>query len=374
MRALVVSPYLYPEGGGLERYAHHVGVELEKLGVSLTSVGHARESFRDENRVGVEPAFRLSNTPLHPRFARVVRDLIRESRPDVVHAHSPVPGAAELAWWAARKEGVPFVVTYHAGALLSGSPLFSLPARLHANTIERAMLSRAHGRIAVSRFVAERVCPDLSWRIAPPGVDSTRFSPGGSPVAGRVLFVGPASRSYAWKGLDVLVEAVRRVRGARLRVVGDGDLADRFRALGVDVVGRVSEERLVREYREASVVVLPSVTDAESFGMVLAEANACGRPVIGSRVGGIPCFVREGENGLLVKPRSVSDLATAIGLVLNNDSFASALGARGRALVEREHQWGGVARVTLDALVTAASSSGRRRRIASRAATPRWLQ
>lgn len=374
MKALVVSPYLFPEGGGLERYAHNVGTELEKLGVGVTFVGHAAESFRDDARTGVKPAFRLSNTPLHPRFARVVRDLIRESRPDVVHAHTPVPGAAELAWWAARKEGVPFVVTYHAGALLSGNPLFSLPARLHALSLERVMLSTAHARIAVSKFVAESVAPHLHWSVAPPGVDAVRFSPGGSPVPGRVLFVGPASRSYAWKGLDVLVEAVRMVSGARLRVVGNGDLAEHYRGLGVDVVGRVEDEQLVREYREASVVVLPSVTNAESFGMVLAEANACARPVIGSRVGGIPSFVRPGQNGLLVTPGSASDLATALGLVLHHRSFASALGARGRAIVEREHRWEDVARATLNAFVTATSSRGPRKMIASRSATPRRLQ
>src|SRR5438874_4405429 len=98
------------------------------------------------------------------------------------------------------------------------------------------MLARwSDARIAVSRDVAERAFRGLDSTLAPPGVDLDRFSPGGEPVPGRVLFVGPASRAYRWKGLHVLADAVETLPGASLRVVGEGDLAERYRARGVDV-------------------------------------------------------------------------------------------------------------------------------------------
>jgi rhamnosyl/mannosyltransferase len=252
------------------------------------------------------------------------------------------------------------VLTYHAGVLRSGSPLLAAPAAAHRATLERAMIASAGGRIAVSAFVARSVFAGRSHALAPPGVDARRFAPGGSPVPGRVLFVGPASRAYAWKGLSVLAAAVARMPGARLRVVGEGDLADRYRARGVDVVGRVDEDRLVEEYRSSSVVALPSTSPAESFGMALAEANACGRPVVGSRVGGIPCFVRDGFNGLLVEPGDPDALAASLRRVLEDGPLAARLGANGRALVEKEHRWEDVARRCLDAFTAACAPASRR--------------
>lgn len=367
MRIMLVSPYLHPQGGGLERYAATVGDTLAREGHDITIVGHADEPVDEVRggvrRIGLQPALRLSNTPLRPRMHRELRRLMRLERFDVVNAHTPVPGAAEMAWWAARRESTPFVLTYHAGELQSGSPLFAAPARFHRQTMERAMIASADGRIAVSDYVARSVFTGFESTLAPPGVDVTRFTPGGSPVPGRILYVGPAARAYAWKGLHVLTDAVDIVRArfpeAHLRAVGDGDLAESYRARGVEVTGRVDDARLVDEYRAASVVVLPSVTTAESFGMVLAEANACGRPVVGSRIGGIPCFVRDGDNGLLAEPGDAGSLAAAIERLLGDPALAASLGERGRQRVQCEHAWPSVASRCLRAFTEASTRAGR---------------
>jgi len=367
VRILLVTPYLHPEGGGLERYAAMVGTTLAASGHEVTLVGHTSEPMDEERGhvrcIGLPPALRISNTPLRPRMHRELRRLLRAEHFDVVNAHTPVPGAAEMAWWAARREGTPFVVTYHAGELRSGSSLFAVPARFHRHTMERAMIVNADARIAVSDFVARRVFHGLKSTLASPGVDTERFTPGGTPVPGRILYVGPVARAYAWKGLSFLTEAITLLRArfptAHLRAVGDGDLAERYRACGVVVTGRVDDARLVDEYRAASVVALPSVTDAESFGMVLAEANACGRPVVGSRVGGIPCFVRDGDNGLLAEPGDAASLAERLARILSDPELARALGARGRARVELEHSWAGVSQRCLGVFTEVCARAGR---------------
>lgn len=357
MRVLVATPWLHPKGGGLERYAHTLAEHLARGGARVTCVGHA-EAPLDEStpeglrRVAVPPAYRLSNTPLSLALRRRVARLLREEDFDVVNVHTPVPGTAEMVAGAARRAGVPYVVTYHAGMLgPPGGPL-ALAARVHRALFERRMLARASGLVAVSPYVAEHVFGGRPCAIIPPGVDVDRFAPrGGAPVPGRILFVGPVSRAYAWKGFGVLFDAFCRlapyVPEARLRAIGGGDLVPHHMALArqrglaerVEFVPRVDDDRLAREYNEAAVAVLPSTSPAESFGMTLAEANACGRPVVGSDVGGIPSFVEDGVNGLLARPGDAASLAAAITRLLEDRGLAQRLGDAGREKVLARHRW-----------------------------------
>lgn len=119
--------------------------------------------------------------------------------------------------------------------------------------------------------------------------------------------------------------------------------------------GRLSHGALVRAYQAATVTTLPSTRPAEAFGLVLAEANACGRPVVGTRMGGIPDFVRHGENGLLVEPGDAAGLAEALLTVLRDPALAARLGAEGRRRVLAEHGWEGLVDRTEDALREALS-------------------
>ena len=179
--------------------------------------------------------------------------------------------------------------------------------------------------------------------LVPPGVDCRLFTPpeSGTVRDRRVLYVGRVERTSRWKGLHVLVESLTRLRelvpGVGLDIVGDGDDVDHLRrraaALGVaDLIswhGRVSHRELPGHYRRAGVTVLPSLTESESFGMTLVEAMACGCPVVGSAVGGIPFVVRDGVDGLLVPPGDPAALAEALAAVLDRPA------ARGRPGIGR---------------------------------------
>jgi glycosyltransferase involved in cell wall biosynthesis len=312
------------------------------------------------------PRARLGNTPLHPAFARRVRRELRRHRPDVVLAHTPVPFPAEMAYRAARREGIPFVVTYHAGRLRGSTPLLDGLAAVDRATLERSMLAGSRGLIAVTPYVRDRALARQAGRVAlvPPGVDHAIYKPNGlhRSEAG-ILFVGPLDSSYRWKGVDVLMDAFEQVRSHRpdatLTLVGRGDRATEFQRRAAEdprlrVLGRLSDEAIVREYRRAAVLALPSTTDAESFGMVLAEANACGAPVVASRVGGIPCFVREGDNGLLAEPGDADDLARALLHVIEHPDEARLMGQRGRRRVVAEHDWDDLTARTEAVLVDAA--------------------
>lgn len=382
MRVLLATPWLHPGGGGLERYARTLGLHFAQAGHDVTLLGHSDEpryEFDGEMRVvGVAPKAQLSNTPVSLGIHRAARRILRAAPHDIVNVHTPVPGTAELVALAARRSRVPYVVTYHAGRLGAPPGVLSLAANLHRHVFERSMIARAAGRIAVSPYVAERVFGRHASDLIPPGVDAERFRPLARPVPGRILYVGGVSRAYAWKGLGTLVKAFERLapfhKEAHLRIVGTGDLVEHYarRALHkqlderVTFVGRVEDDALAREYSEASVVVLPSITDAESFGMVLAEANACERPVIGSDIGGIPFFVRDGENGLLAPPGDAHALSSAIANVLSDPRAARAMGRAGRERVVQEHRWETLAQRTLEAFQQAAT----RRRGLRRARSP----
>ncbi len=355
MKILISTPYLHPEGGGLERYADAMAHQWTASGHDVTQLGFAHheryEYERGFRRIGVAYAARVSNTPVGLDLHRKARELLRRETFDLVNGHAPVPGAAEAAYYAARRARVPFVATYHAGRLAGGSFALDLIAAAHRGTLERSMLTGAAGRIAVSEYVRSRALEGLTSEVIPPGVDIAWLREIAPRVRGRILFVGPVSRAYAWKGFRVLFSAFERIASERplfhLRVVGGGDLVEHYRAratrLGiarrVTFMDRVSDEMMPREYSRAEVVVLPSVSDAESFGMVLAEANACSRPVVASRIGGVPDFVQHGVNGLLVEPGDPEGLARALLRVLDEPDLAHDLGAAGRELVSREHQW-----------------------------------
>lgn len=356
MRVLVASPWLHPKGGGLERYAHTMALHLARQGAGVTCVGHMDAPLDEATpegvrRIAAPPAYRLSNTPLGLTLARRVARLLRQEDFDVVNVHTPVPGTAELVATAARRAGVPYVVTYHAGMLGPPSGPLAAAARVHRALFERRMLSRAAGLVAVSPYVAEHVFDGRPCAVIPPGVDVERFAPRGASVPGRILFVGPVSRAYAWKGFSVLFEAFCRlapfVPEAHLRAIGGGDLVAHYEALAqqrglshrVEIVPRVDDDRLAREYNEAAVAVLPSTSAAESFGMTLAEANACGRPVVGSDAGGIPSFVEHGVNGLLARAGDTTALAAALTRVLEDRHLAHRLGQAGREKVLARHRW-----------------------------------
>lgn len=370
MRILAVTPSYDPEGGGLERYAHAILARLAAQGHDVHALAFTRGEPRSLEREGVRvelarPTLRIGNAPVEPGFAQRVARVIAQERPDVVLAHTPVPFPAEMASRAARRAGVPFVVTYHAGRLRGSTPMLDGLAAIDRMTMERRMLATSRRLIAVSPFVRDHALARQSERttVIPPGVDAARHRPGEGRTSAGILFVGPLDRSYRWKGVDVLADAFHIVRRslpyATLTLVGRGDRVAEFtrRAKhepGLLVVDRkLSEDGLIREYQRAAVLVLPSLTDAESFGMVLAEANACGTPVVGSRIGGIPDFVHDGDNGLLARPGDAHDLADQLQIILGDPAQARAMGRRGRQRVERDHDWDDLGRRTEEVLAEA---------------------
>ena len=354
IRVAEVTPYYPPSVGGLERYTQQVARALRDdpgfdVVVITTGTGRRTTTAVEDGVtvVRLAPWLKLSNSPVNGWWPVQLRRLLARHRVDVVHAHAPTPYLADVASYVSGSR--PVVLTYHAGSLVKGVG-GGVDALLR--TYERHVLPRVVAR-ADRVLAVSTVC--LPWaegrRFAPPGVDTSVFVPGPPPASPTVMYAGRLQRSSRWKGVQVLVEAfasvVDAVPDARLVLVGDGDdvphLREQAATLGVadrvELAGSLHGDDLVRAYQQASVVVLPSLTESESFGMTLVEAMSCGRPVVGSAVGGIPEVVRDEVDGLLVPPGDPAALAGALRRVLTDDELQARLGAAGRAAAEDTWDW-----------------------------------
>jgi glycosyltransferase involved in cell wall biosynthesis len=179
------------------------------------------------------------------------------------------------------------------------------------------------------------------------GVDTENFQADPIRPAGRrILWVG---RMTEEKGTQYLIRAMKRISAAypdaRLRLVGDGPLRKDLEELVVDLglsgaisfAGQKSHSEIAGIYSASDIVVVPSLS--EGLPMVLLEAMASGRPVVATRVGGIPELVDPGRNGYLVAPGSADEIALRVIELLGHPELAAEMGAASRTLVESAHSW-----------------------------------
>lgn len=244
---------------------------------------------------------------------------------DVIHAHWFIPQGIVQSCF----KNPPFIVTGHGGDVtgMNKGIMRKLKARV---------LKRAAGVTAVSSHLADvlhDIDPNVKIDILPMGCDTSKFGPEhrvenyfGQGDKKVVLFVGRLAEK---KGVTYLIEAMKQVNDALLIVAGDGplheQLVEQAKPLGdkVRFIGSKTHMELLQIYASADVFVVPSIQaqngDMEGTPTVIVEAMASGVPVIGSRSGGIPAVVCDGQNGLIVEPGDVQGLSKAISKMLMDD-------------------------------------------------------
>jgi len=212
---------------------------------------------------------------------------------------------------------------------------------------------RLHGSIAVSpaaRRYVNNTFPG-EYEIIPNGIDFDHFTTKYAPLPQyqdgklNILFVGRLEKR---KGLRYLLEAYGKLKWElpeiRLIVVGPGNPdKESYRILSsqnlqdVEFVGRVSYEDLPRYYASADIFCSPA-TGAESFGIVLLEAMAAGKPVVASDIEGFRGVMTDGEQGLLVPKKDSDALANALGKLAQDSELRSKLGSQGNKTAE-DYRW-----------------------------------
>lgn len=345
----VVAAYFYPKIGGLENYAYLLAKKLKESGrykLSIITSNYAGSGYHKEVIDGMTvhrlPIWlKVSNTPINLSWYWWVKRIYAIEKPDLVHVHSPVPYLPDVAALAAKD--IPVVLTFHSGSMLKGIWHIDTLIALYEKIFLRKLFSRANAVVAISREYARRVFPQFENKtyFIPTGVDLKRFTKTPLPETEVVTYVGRIEHHSSWKGIEELIQAMAIVIKDRpqvsLELVGGGDALEHYRervaALGiaesVKFSGPQIGENLVEAYQRSSVVVLPSTSDAEAFSIVLVEAMASGRPIIGTSIGGTPQVIEHGKNGLLVPPKDPKKLAEAILAVLSDKSLAVSLADTG---------------------------------------------
>jgi glycosyltransferase involved in cell wall biosynthesis len=279
-------------------------------------------------------------------------------RYDVVHAHWLVPNAA-MVRDVVRAHHVPLVVSLH------GSDVFVAERLAPARRLARAAFHASGAITACSRDLHERAlrlgAHPARTRTLPYGVDVSAFSAPLRPHLREGLGVMPGEflvlgfgRLVEKKGFRYLIEAAARVPGVRVVIAGDGDLRAELAALGhssrapVRFAGALDRDAMAALLQVADAVVVPSVVDragnVDGLPNALLEALAAGRPVIASRVAGIPDVVSDGEHGLLVDPKDVKGIASALSRLRDDKALGGRLGRAARERVSTSYSWDAAAR------------------------------
>jgi D-inositol-3-phosphate glycosyltransferase len=341
------DPPGFADAGGMNVYVDRLARALGALDVAVdVFTRSAARAATDEVAVGVRivalpsgppgPLAKEELIPHAPAFAGAVAAYARTARAryDIVHSHYWQSGVAAIAL--ARRWDVPLVHTHHTiGALKNetrpAGATLEPELRLRA---ERAVISAA--ALVTASTDQERLwIGGSSARTLTPGVDHRLFRPGNHTTArswldldDRPLFLA-AGRIQALKGLELAVRALPLVDDVSTLLIAGGpsgaDGADELarlqrlaRDLGVErrvrFLGPQPQRRLADLYRAADALVVCS--HSESFGLAALEAHACGTPIVGTTVGGLPTFVREGRSGFLIDRRDPELLAAHLREVL----------------------------------------------------------
>lgn len=367
MKIALVSPYDFAYPGG-------VNIHITRLEENFVRMGHEVKIIAPSSRpretrkngdvlvfgrpIPIRASGSVVRSPISPMllFSSRIGDMLRSEKFDVIHIHEPLmPTLATSVLHHSSNELV--VGTFHAFRARSwGYPIWK-------HIILNRWYKKLDGRIAVSNaargFINKYFPADFT--IIPNGIDLEHFSSQVTPLPQfrdgklNILFVGRMEKRKGFKYLLGAYELVKKeFPECRFIVVGPEDRTSRkYQKIAAkrklkDIVwaGYVPYAELPRYYKSADVFCSPAV-DKESFGIILLEAMAAGKPVVASNINGYAELVRDGIDGLLVQPKNEEALSKAILKLLRDDWLRDRIGAMGE-IKAKDYGWETVARQVMD--------------------------
>jgi phosphatidylinositol alpha-mannosyltransferase len=365
VKIALVSPYDFAHPGGvtlhisyLERYFTRMGHDVKVIAPASRAVPDFGDRFIPIGRPRPIPSSgSIARCTISLWLAPKIREVLEREKFDVIHLHEPL--MPMLCTSILRLSNTANIGTFHASY---GKPGYNF-ARPIGKWILRRWFRKLDGKIAVSKPAVEYAHTNFPgyYNIIPNGVDLEHFSPDVAPIEKfkdgklNILFV---SRLEKRKGLNYLLQAFKQVKGeipdCRLIIVGPGTRLrrryERYVAKNglkdVIFVGLVAYDELPRYYKTADVFCAPAIA-SESFGIILLEAMAMGKPIVASNISGYANVVSHGVDGLLVPPADKDKLAKALISLLGDESLRREMGAKGRAKA-LEHSWERISQMIFD--------------------------
>ncbi|MEO0131896.1 MAG: glycosyltransferase family 4 protein [candidate division WOR-3 bacterium] len=356
----MVSDTYYPYVGGIPEHIFNLSRQLRIRGhtVKILTTNFSRRLFYldspipDEEyvyRIGrgllISANKSFAQIPIGWRLSDKIEKFFRKENFDIVHIHGSL--APTLPILALRHSRAINLITYHAEHPKDYKYLLAYEVLLPYQR-------KLQGRIAVSEpaYISNmHMYSRADCRIIPNGVDTNTFNPNVQPLPiyqdnrPKILFLG---RIEPRKGLKYLLLAFRNVvkkfPNALLIIVGKGLLGYSYQQYitseiknNIHFVGLIPNHIKPQYYASCDVFCAPSV-GRESFGIILLEAMATGKPVVASNISGYRTIIEDGVDGYLAQPKDPEDIATKIIKILEDAALRKELGTRARAKALR-YSW-----------------------------------
>ncbi len=326
---------------------------LESRGVEVFTFDRCNDDIDDSSLLGKTAT--AASTIWSQRSRSELRKLVRRVRPDVAHVHNTFSMLSPSIYGACKAEGVPVVQTLHNFRFFCPAALFLRDGKPCEDCVDRNLLQSVRhrcyrGSLAATATLASMLtlhraigtyARDIDRYIALTQFARSKMLKGGiaahkivvkpnfvpdPPAAGHggggyVVYVG---RLLEGKGAETLVAAWRHLPTVKLKIVGDGALRAGIEAvarqenLNIEFMGMQSRSRVMQAIANAELLIAPSVC-YETFGLVVAEAYACGTPVLASRIGSMEELIEDGVTGRKFTPGNSDEIAEGVRSLLADE-------------------------------------------------------
>ncbi|MEN6521698.1 MAG: glycosyltransferase family 4 protein [Armatimonadota bacterium] len=345
----------------------------------------------DYNKKGAKGIRKLLNEAtdlVYSTKARAqIEKLIADTHPDVAHAHNIYHQLSPSILVALKKAGIPTVMTLHDGKLVCASMLFLTHGRICEKCAGRKFYNAVLNKCVKDSYSASLLCfieetLHRWFRIYEKNVDifitpshflksrmvengrlkdeKVRVLPNYANVQGITPDYRPGDYGFfaghveLYKGAGTLLEACRHIPDFEVRLAGRGSFYENRKQIiesmglkNVIFLGFQTGVHLKQLFQKSRFVIVPSEC-YENCPMTILEAFAAGKPVIASRIGGIPELVKHGTDGFLFEPGNVDELAQCMKTLIDDPELASEMGMQGRKKVEQHYSIENYINSTLD--------------------------
>ncbi|MBS4033791.1 MAG: glycosyltransferase [Ignavibacterium sp.] len=277
-----------------------------------------------------------------------VKKIIRESRPDILHAHY----ASSYGLIGSLTKFHPFILSVWGADIFNfpeQSPLHKAIIKYNLSKADRILSTSVVMKSQTQKYTTKNI------EVTPFGIDKNSFK--AFKVNGifspKDIVIGTIKSLEQKYGIEFLVKAFHKIKNKypdkslKLLIVGIGSqekyLKQLVNELGLEkdttFTGFIKHNEIPKYHNMIDIFVSASIDDSESFGVAILEASACEKPVIVSNVGGLPEVVENGKTGIVVEPKSTSEIFEAISKLIDNPELAQKMGANGRMRVLEKYTW-----------------------------------
>ncbi len=365
MKIALVSPYDFAYPGGVVNHISCLERQFTRMGHDVKIIAPASKAMYTLGdrfiRIGTPRPIPVSGSiarvTVSVRLESQINEAFEREKFDICHLHEPL--MPTVCTTTLRLKHTPMVGTFHASGAKPWYTMFGPLAKWYLDRWFRKL----DGHIAVSKTALDYVSPyfPAEYTIIPNGIDTEHFNDNVSPIDTfnddkfNILFVGRLEKR---KGFNYLLKAYKQVKrenpNCRLIAVGPGTrLRKKYQRQinrnGLEDViftGYTTYSDLPRYYKTADVVCFPA-TGRESFGIVLLEAMAVGKPIVATTIDGFANVLTNGDEGISVPPRNVEKLTEALFTMINNEPMRQQMGARGRPKA-LQYDWAHIAKRIID--------------------------